>query len=87
MSHTWRTIDRLINEYLIALISNKAVDAISLLFSRLYKTTIVFLAKKSPGSKDDDTINGFLPLSTILTKVKCFLLTIPAFFVQPHNSQ
>ena len=59
LSHTRRIIDGLINEYLVALVSNKAVICILLLLLKIHGATKAFSAKKSLGSKDNDTINGF----------------------------
>ena len=73
LSHTRRAIDVSINEYPVAPVSNNAVVFILLLFLSIHEVTKASSMKKLPGKLDDDTINGFSPLSTTSTEVKRLL--------------
>ena len=88
LSHTQHTIDESINEYPVALVSNKAVVLISLLLSSIHEVVKVSSAKKLSGKNDNDTINSLSPsLLKILAEVKRFLIGLPVSVLSAPSVQ
>ena len=79
LSHTQRAIDWSINEFLVALVSSKAVILISLLLLSIHKAINVFSVKTSFDKLDNDTINGLSPLLTSLAEIRRFPTDFPVF--------
>ena len=72
LSHTWRIINELMNEYFIAPVSNKAVVLILLLLPSIHEVVKISLTKKSLGKNDNDIINSLSLLLTPLADVSLF---------------
>ena len=87
LSHTQRAIDKLMNEYLVALVSNNIIVFILLLHPSIHEVTKGFSAKKLPGKDNDYISNGFSPLLMILAEVKCFPTAVHVLFPLPCGSQ
>ena len=85
-SHTRCAINRSMNEYPVAPVSNKAVVFILLLLPSIHEVTKDSSAKKSPGKDDDDTINGFSPLLTTSAEVRRFPTAVHVLLPLPCGS-
>lgn len=73
LSHMQCIIDGFMNEILIILVFNSAMDMILLLFSKVQRITKAISTKKLQGKKEKNTINGLLLLQVTIIEVKLFL--------------